>query len=149
MKYPDAAAASGMITRSVPPARASTLPPTNCHAVHHSTSVENVKTVGGEAAIQRVTTTSLIVPPPFRPRLRAGRVALPRTTRERPQAVLIVADRHGTGADVLRESLGIDDLIVSMGAVELGLSGHDRSHGCASPHSVNRARKVKLGLHPP
>ena len=40
MKYPDAAAASGMITRSVPPARASTLPPTPCHAVHRSTSVK-------------------------------------------------------------------------------------------------------------
>ena len=33
--------------------------------------------------------------------------------------------------------------------VELGLSGHDRSHRCASRHSVNRARKVKLGLHAP
>ena len=40
MKCPDAAAASGMITRSVPPARASTLPPTPCHAVHRSTSVK-------------------------------------------------------------------------------------------------------------
>ena len=36
-----------------------------------------------------------------------------------------------------------------MGAVELGLSGHDRSHRCASRHSVNRAGKVKLGLHAP
>jgi hypothetical protein len=78
MKYPDAAAASGMITRSVPPARASTLPPTPCHAVHRSTSVQNAKTVGGEAAS---SAGDDVVSAYLRPRLRAGRCAA-RTTRE-------------------------------------------------------------------
>ena len=98
MKYPDAAAASGMITRSVPPARASTLPPTNCHAVHHSTSVENVKTVGGEAAIQRVTTTSLTGTLPLQPGSLAGQVDRPRMTQEKLRAGQGLGDRRGRGA---------------------------------------------------
>ena len=42
-----------------------------------------------------------------------------------------------------------EDLVVSMSAVELGLSGHDRSHGRTSRQPVDRAREIELGLHLP
>jgi hypothetical protein len=41
------------------------------------------------------------------------------------------------------------DLVVSMSAVELGLSGHDHTHRRTSGNSVDSARQVELGLHLP
>ena len=46
-------------------------------------------------------------------------------------------------------SLVIDDLVVSMSAVELNLFRHDRAHRRTSRHPVDGAREIELGLNLP
>lgn len=77
---------------------ASTFPPTPCHAVQRSMSVKNANTVGGEAAIQRVTTTSLTGALLPQPASLAGQVDRPRMTQEKLRAGQGPLDRRGRGA---------------------------------------------------
>jgi len=64
----------------------------------YDSTLRILETVAGDAAIRRVTTTSVTVARPPRPEPRAGRADLPRTPRGTALAARVARGRHGRAA---------------------------------------------------